>query len=88
MEEGEQKIPKHSSGVNILIRIDGLWRDTHSHSRTGLFSSWNSDLDRIWLELARDIKTKDFENKEKTFLDFKFRIIYLNNIRNLLNFHA
>ncbi len=82
MEEGEQKIPKHSSGVNILIRIDGLWRDTHSHSRTGLFSSWNSDLDRIWLELARDIKTKDFENKEKTFLDFDSQLIKEGSIQD------
>lgn len=57
-DEEDNKVSKYSSGVNILKRIDNLWRDTHTHSRAGLFYQWNSDLDRIWLELARDLKEK------------------------------
>jgi len=57
-EEEDQKLSKYSSGINILKRIDILWRDTHSHSRAGMFYNWNMDLDRIWLELARDLKEK------------------------------
>jgi hypothetical protein len=58
MEEEELKVSKYSSGINILKRVDELWKDTHKHSREGNFSKWNDDLDRIWLELARDLKDK------------------------------
>lgn len=82
MEEESQKTPKHSSGVNILIRIDALWKDTHLHSRGGQFSSWNSDLDRIWLELARDIKNSEFVNKESIFKGFDSDLIKEGNIQD------
>lgn len=55
---------KYSSGVNIILRLDTLWKDTHLHSRLGSFEQWNSDLDRIWLELARDLFEKKELNKE------------------------
>jgi len=61
----ELKNSKYSSGINIIKRIDDLWRDTHRHARNGQFYNWNADLDRIWLELARDLseKSKDVEKK-------------------------
>ena len=65
MEEGEKKTSKYSSGINILIRLDGLWKDANNHSRLGLFQKWNCDLDRIWCELARDLKDDDYKDKEK-----------------------
>jgi hypothetical protein len=65
MEEEELKVSKYSSGINILKRIDELWKDTHKHSRTGEFSKWNADLDRIWLELARDLKDKPLKQELK-----------------------
>ena len=58
----EVKLSKYSSGVNIIIRLDYLWKDTHTHSRLGQFEKWNNDLDRIWLELARDLLDKEFED--------------------------
>ena len=79
--EGESiKVQKFSSGLNIILRIDILWKDTHKHSRNGEYSKWNGDLDRIWLELARDLNKKeesnteeeaksDFAKKEKQFND-------------------
>ncbi len=60
MEENEEQIKsKYSSGINIILRLDQLWKDTHLHSRIGVYSKWNSDLDCIWLELARDYKDDD-----------------------------
>ena len=57
-EESNLVKSKYSSGINIIIRLDLLWKDTHAHSRAGSFNKWNSDLDRIWLELARDLFNK------------------------------
>lgn len=56
MEDNESKTSKFSSGLNIIMRLDELWKDTHRHSRSGLYKLWNLDLDRIWLELSRDLK--------------------------------
>jgi len=84
MEEGEQQqVSKYSSGVNILLRLDELWKDTHRHSRNGYFNKWNSDLDRIWLELARDISEKDYETKEERFNKFDTRLSEVGKIKDL-----
>ena len=63
----EQQISKHSSGVSIVIRIDGLWKDANNHSRAGQYSKWNSDIDAVWRELARDVKAADYDKKQKEF---------------------
>ena len=55
-EEQEQKTSKYNAGVAIQIRLDKLWTDTHNHCRQGRFSLWNADLDRVWCELAADLK--------------------------------
>jgi len=70
-EKQEQKISKYSSGVNILIRIDGLWKKTHLYAEAGRYLLWNTVLDIIWLELARDIKVEDYSDKEKSFNVFE-----------------
>jgi len=62
MEE-ERKISKHSGSVSIVIRLNSLWIDTHSHSRAGKFLKWNADLDRIWCELSRDLKEDEYNDK-------------------------
>ena len=69
-EENEPLISKHSSGISILIRVDGLWRDANSHSRNGLFDKWNRDLDAIWRELARDLTDADYTLKKEAFDTF------------------
>ncbi len=66
-EEQEEQTSKYSSGVNIIKRLDTLWIDTHTHSRAGKYMLWNSDLDRIWLELARDLKEKKYDSTLKNF---------------------
>lgn len=66
-EDQEQKISKYSSGVNILIRIDGLWKKTHLYAEIGKYSSLNLILDRIWLELARDLKEEEYKVAKKDF---------------------
>lgn len=65
MEQTEKKISRFSSGLNILMRLDSLWKDTHKHSRGGQFQHWNDDLDRIWLELARDLKQDEYYDINK-----------------------
>jgi len=69
-EKEEKKISKYSSGINIIMRLDILWKDAHNHSRNGLFAKWNADLDRIWCELARDLDDDEFKEKKKEFDKF------------------
>ena len=78
-EGNDGKISKFSSGLNIVMRLDELWKDTHKHSRAGLYNKWNLDLDRIWLELARDLKDK-FETEETKFKAFDTKLEALGNI--------
>jgi len=56
----EDKVSKYSSGVNIIIRIDQLWKNCHYYKRQGFYNKWNEELDSVWLELARDIEEKDY----------------------------
>jgi len=82
MEENqEQKISKYSSGVNILIRIDGLWKKSHLYAEGGRYLLWNTVLDIIWLELARDINKDEFDEKEKDFNNFE------NELKELMPFN-
>ena len=63
--EGEKKVSKFSSGLNIITRLDLLWRNCQDFKRNGRYSDWNDELDTIWLELARDLSQEDFDDKEK-----------------------
>ncbi len=64
MEE-EKKISKYSSGVNIIIRVDYLWKNCHEFKRNGYYSKWNEELDSVWLELARDLDEKEYYDLDK-----------------------
>lgn len=81
MPEDEDKVQRYSSGLNIVIRLDSLWKDTHLHSRAGQYAKWNSDLDRIWLELARDLN-EGTNDKEKS--EFQKRQEQLDRFENEL----
>lgn len=59
----EKKTSKFSSGLNIITRLDILWRKCHDLKRTGRFNDWNNELDTIWLELARDLSQEDYNDK-------------------------
>lgn len=82
MEEENQRISKYSSGINIILRLDNLWKDTHTHSRQGSYYLWNLDLDRIWLELARDINEKKYEEYEKKFNNFENNLSKIGGIKD------
>jgi len=69
-EDTEALISKHSSGVSIIIRINGLWIDANSFSCSGKFSKWNTKLDVIWRELARDINRDEYNEMKKEFDSF------------------
>lgn len=87
-DEDDLQVSKYSSGINIIKRLDILWRDTHAHSRAGQFFKWNSDLDRIWLELARDLKDKaknenqNYEKVKEKFDGFDKNIEEVGNIKD------
>jgi hypothetical protein len=74
MEQIIEKTSKFSSGLNIIMRLDELWKDTHKHSREGKYRLWNMDLDRMWLELARDLDEKKFTQKLEDFKKFDKKI--------------
>jgi len=63
MEE-EKKVSKFSSGLNIILRLDNLWRSCQELKRNGKYSKWNEELDTIWLELARDLNKEDYNDKK------------------------
>lgn len=60
MEEEKIVESKFSSGLNIVRRLDSLWKKCQELKRNGRYSDWNDELDSIWLELARDL----FEKKD------------------------
>lgn len=82
MAEDEKKISKFSSGVNILIRLDLLWKDANLHSRIGKYSKWNEDLDVIWRELARDLTDDEYGNKKTVFDEFDAELIKLGRFND------
>lgn len=63
MENEDKKVSKFSSGLNIIMRIDILWKNCQEFKRKGRYTDWNDELDTIWLELARDIKPDDYKDK-------------------------
>ena len=59
---GEQTFSKYNAGVAIQIRLDALWKLVNQYSISGDFKIWNAVLDRVWSELARDIKETEYED--------------------------
>ncbi len=85
MEGNKQKISKFSSGLNIIMRLDTLWKRTHVNSSTGKYQAWNTDLDRMWLELARDLDKEDtdeFDKKKNEFDKYDEEIKKIGQIRD------
>ena len=75
MEE-EKKVSKFSSGLNIIMRLDILWKNCQKFKREGKYSSWNDELDTIWLELARDIDEVDLDNEKDSKKKSKYSVKY------------
>ncbi len=65
MEENEEKKSKYSSGLNIITRLDFLWRVCEQYKRNGRYFNWCEELDTIWLELARDLNDKEYDDEIK-----------------------
>lgn len=63
--DGETKFSKYNAGVAIQMRLDGLWKEANSFVLNEQYYKWNTVLDRIWSELARDIKVDEFKDKIK-----------------------
>ena len=67
MEGIEQEIIKlskiNSAGL-INIRINNLWMNINKYATSGKYYQWNSELDRIWCELAGDTLKDSKEGKD------------------------
>jgi len=72
--EDEQKISKYNAGVAIQIRLNNLWQQTHKYSLVDRYYLWNTVLDRIWLELSRDLKEKEYIEKKKLYDEFNYEL--------------
>ena len=73
MSEGEQQTQqtsKYNEAVAQLYRLDHLWQSAHKYSLSGNYLLWNSTLDKIWSELARDLKDKKKYTKHATKYKF------------------
>ena len=70
MEEGETKTSKFSGALAQIYRLDELWKKVNNAATSNNFTLWNTILDRIWCELARDLQEDEYEKKEETFKDF------------------
>lgn len=71
-DSGDGKQSKFNSAQFKLMRLDGLWNDCHRHSRLGELIKWNSDLDRVWCELAchaSDAQKERFDDLNKQIAD-------------------
>ena len=84
-DEEQPKISKYNSGIAIIMRLDVLWKDTHTHSRSGQYYKWNLDLDRIWCELSRDLEETDYTEKKKLFDDFETKLSQKGEIKDNLS---
>ncbi len=77
MELDENKTSKFSSGLNIIMRLDVLWKNCQDFKRRGNYSSWNDELDTIWLELARDLSKKEYNDTKDNGKNVKgYKSIY------------
>lgn len=65
MAEDEKKVSRFSSGLNILQRVDFLWKNCHNFKRNARYMQWNEELDSVWLELARDLKPEEYYDLDK-----------------------
>lgn len=65
MAEEEHKQSKYNSGIAIILRLDGLWKNVNAFASSGSYKKWNSYLDRVWCELSRDLKEDEFEDSNK-----------------------
>ena len=66
-EYSEDKKSKYNTAVAQLFRLDGLWRKTHIYTISGKYYLWNTTLDRLWLELARDLDEKKFKTAKESY---------------------
>ncbi len=67
---------KINSGLLQVMRLDFLWKEASKFATLGLYKKWNDILDRVWCELAGDVK------KEGEFKKFgELTIAYANTIK-------
>ena len=61
-DDEEKKSSKFSAGLNIITRLDVLWKKAQIYIEDGYYNKWNTLLDIIWLELTRDLSPEDYKD--------------------------
>jgi len=74
------KVSKYNSAIAQLYRIDALWIKAHRSAIGGDLLGWNWVLDRIWCELAANVK----DDKVKIFNDFVVEISDIKGKKDIL----
>ena len=72
-DDSIQKTSKLNSAWNQLKRLDGLWELVNQQARADNFASWNTNLDRVWMELGADLEEGD--DREIKFLKINSELI-------------
>lgn len=76
----EYKLSSYNSAGNTIKRLDSLWEIAHRDVRNGNYLDWNIVLDRLWLEVAGDLKLDSIEHKQMN--DIIFELIPLMPLTN------
>jgi hypothetical protein len=77
-EELEFKQSKYNSAIAQLYRLDSLWQACHRYSIKGDYASWNIFMDKIWSELAGDLKEGSADETE--FYEITKKILQLGSL--------
>lgn len=59
----DEGLSKYNSASLMNMRLNNLWILVNEHARKGHYNEWNAALDRIWCELASDVKENSDEEK-------------------------
>lgn len=86
-ETADIKLSSYNSGGNTILRLHNLWEVAHKDVRNGNYLDWNIILDRIWLEIAGDIKTDAPENIEMNLLNSEIVKLLPLSIGNINGFN-
>ena len=61
----DEGLSKYNSASLMNMRLNNLWILVNEHARKAHYSEWSAILDRVWCELASDVKKDSDEEKTK-----------------------
>lgn len=86
-ESSNYKQSSYNSAGNTIKRLDTLWEAAHKDVRETNYLDWNILLDRLWLEVAGDLKEDSPENQAMEEFNKKIVKLLPLSIGNLHGFN-